>query len=374
MNTRSNTSRVSFQGALLTSLAALLAMGLVGIISRALVGETGAPWLVASMGAASVLLFAASASPMAQPWSLLGGHFISAIIGVSCYQLIPDANLAAASAVSLAILFMILGRCLHPPGGATALGAVIGGDAITQLGFNYVLAPVMLNTGVILLIAWLVNNAIPGRVYPASRQQTSSTGVSDFLDSDIETALSEMGSYLDISKQDLMRVYEHALNHASKRNLGNLSCEQVMSSPVLSLNYSDSLDDAWHQLEKAGYQSAPVVDSANRVTGIVTKNDLMRATRHEDPGLGAGLRKLLTTSSDENVSKQVELIGHIMQHPVTTIPASAHIIDALQQMNSHNFHQLPVVNENQTLCGILTRTDLLQVMARNSTTGNELSS
>jgi CBS domain-containing membrane protein len=154
-------------GTLLTTLGAFVALLAVAMISRVIVGPGDAPYIAAYMGAAAVLLFAAPQSPMAQPWPLLAGHVVSALVGVTCYKFIPDVLLASVSAVALAILVMQLLRCVHPPGGAAAMVAVLGGPAIHELGYAYVLAPVGVNAAVILLCALLVNNAIPGRRYPA---------------------------------------------------------------------------------------------------------------------------------------------------------------------------------------------------------------
>jgi CBS domain-containing membrane protein len=152
---------------LITALGSFVGLLAVAVISRALVGAEDAPYIAAYMGAAAVLIFAAPHSPLCQPWALIAGHVLSAIVGVTCYRLIPDLMIAAVSAVALAILVMQLLRCLHPPGGAAAMVAVLGGPSIHELGYGYALAPVGLNAVVLLVVALLVNNAIPGRRYPA---------------------------------------------------------------------------------------------------------------------------------------------------------------------------------------------------------------
>jgi CBS domain-containing membrane protein len=157
----------TFRGTLFTTLGAFVGLLAVAMISRLIVGPGDAPYIAAYMGAAAVLLFAAPQSPMAQPWPLLAGHVVSAVVGVTCYKFIPDVLLASVSAVALAILVMQLLRCVHPPGGAAAMVAVLGGSGIHELGYAYVLAPVGLNAAIMLVCALLVNNAIPGRRYPA---------------------------------------------------------------------------------------------------------------------------------------------------------------------------------------------------------------
>lgn len=154
--------------ALITALGCFVGLLAVATLSRAVVGSEDAPYIAAYMGAAAVLIFAAPDSPLSQPWPLLAGHMVSAVVGVTCYQLIPDLLLASVSAVALAVLVMQLLRCLHPPGGAAAMVAVLGGPAIHDLGYGYVIAPVGLNALVLLGLALLINNVLPGRRYPAT--------------------------------------------------------------------------------------------------------------------------------------------------------------------------------------------------------------
>ena len=123
--------------------------------------------IIGSFGASAVLIYGVVKSPFAQPRNLLGGHLISALIGVSSYKLCGDVIwLAAALAVATAIAAMHLTKTVHPPGGATALIAVIGGDSIHRLGFLYVVVPVGLGAVIMLLIALLVNNIPENRRYP----------------------------------------------------------------------------------------------------------------------------------------------------------------------------------------------------------------
>lgn len=123
--------------------------------------------IIGSFGASAVLIYGAIRSPLAQPRNLIGGHMLSAAIGVAAYQFLGGLPwLAAALAVSIAIAVMHLTKTLHPPGGATALIAVIGGDAVHQLGYIYILMPAGLGALVMLIVALLINNLAPTRRYP----------------------------------------------------------------------------------------------------------------------------------------------------------------------------------------------------------------
>jgi CBS-domain-containing membrane protein len=124
-------------------------------------------FIIGSFGASAVLIYGAVRSPLAQPRNLVGGHLISAVIGVASYKLFPDFIwLASSLSVATAIAAMHATKTLHPPGGATALIAVIGGDPIHKLGFYYALMPVGSGVFIMLLVALAVNNLSRDRRYP----------------------------------------------------------------------------------------------------------------------------------------------------------------------------------------------------------------
>ncbi len=122
--------------------------------------------MVASLGASAVLVYGAVKSPFAQPRNLLGGQVLSAIVGVTAHTLLGNTWIAATAAVSLAVVVMLVTKTLHPPGGATALFAVIGSEQIHDLGFLYAAVPVGLGTLFLLIVALAVNNLSPRRKYP----------------------------------------------------------------------------------------------------------------------------------------------------------------------------------------------------------------
>ncbi|MCX7192324.1 MAG: HPP family protein [Proteobacteria bacterium] len=198
--------------------------GFIGIlltmwVSGHYLGMQGAALLVASMGASAVLLFAVPNGALSQPWPLMGGHVISALIGVSCAQGISNVLIAAPLAVALAIGAMHYLRCIHPPGGATAISAVIGGAQVHALGFQYVLTPVLLNAVIMLTMAIVVNYAFPWRRYPASLRKAvvaakTPENYSQLSHADFVYALAETGSYVDISEDELLKIYRLAFKHA----------------------------------------------------------------------------------------------------------------------------------------------------------------
>ncbi|NQT41425.1 MAG: HPP family protein, partial [Planctomycetes bacterium] len=132
-----------------------------------IVGETDLVLIIGSFGASAVLIYGAVESPLAQPRNLVGGHVFSALVGVAAYQLFHDQMwLSAAVAVATAIALMHLTKTLHPPGGATALIAVIGSQEIHDLGYLYAIIPAASGAVGMLIVALLVNNIPRTRRYP----------------------------------------------------------------------------------------------------------------------------------------------------------------------------------------------------------------
>lgn len=148
-------------------IGAFLGIAPVASISYHVLDGTDLTMIIGSFGASAVLIYGAIKSPLAQPRNLFGGHVLSAVIGVACYRLFfPHIWLAAAIAVATAIAVMHLTKTLHPPGGATALIAVIGGQKIHNLGFLYAVIPVGFGAILMLIVALLVNNISAERRYP----------------------------------------------------------------------------------------------------------------------------------------------------------------------------------------------------------------
>ena len=213
--------------------------GFIGILLTLLVTQqfvTGHDivLIVASMGASAVLLFAVPHGQLSQPWALVGGHVISALIGVSCYFLIPHLIVAAACAVGLSVTCMYYLRCIHPPGGATALTAVIAGPGVHSLGYAYVVTPVLLNALVLLNVAIGFNYFFHWRRYPAAllrKNQQPATWVKGMDHAkepaisrdDLEHALQQMNLYVDISHADLEKIYQLAKN----RSHANLTTDHI---------------------------------------------------------------------------------------------------------------------------------------------------
>ncbi len=174
---------------------------------------------VASMGASAVLLFATPHSPLAQPWNVIGGHVISTFLGVCAHQFVANPFIAGGLGVGLAITTMYYLNCLHPPGGASALVAAMGGASVESFGFLMPLFPIGFSALLMVLTAVLFNYGFPWRRYPVAWQSeppkhppASKPAYPDITHADLVAALSQIDGFVDVSEQDLLRIYELATN------------------------------------------------------------------------------------------------------------------------------------------------------------------
>ena len=209
-------SPVSHRERLASALGGCFGIFAVYWISNAVLGSAASPILLLSMGSTAVMLFAVPHGALSQPWPLLGGHLVSGLIGIACLLYVPDPMLAASLGVGLAIGAMHYLRCIHPPAGATALAAALGDASVRATGFGFVVAPVMLNVLIILAAAVAFNALFPWRRYPAALVRgaaapaPAAAGYEAISHEDFVFALSQLDSFIDISEEDLLRIYSLA--------------------------------------------------------------------------------------------------------------------------------------------------------------------
>ncbi|MGH6807499.1 MAG: HPP family protein, partial [Ensifer adhaerens] len=275
---------VSHMERLRASLGALVGILLTGLVSTLALGaDASLPLLIAPMGASAVLLFAAPSSPLAQPWSILGGNIVSSLIGVTCALLIPEPVVAAAVAVGLAIAVMLLLGCLHPPSGAVALTAVLGGTSIQEAGYWFVLSPVAINSALILVVALLFNNAT-GRRYPHLAPAGNTHRTDDpptmqrlgIVPADLQAVLAQYGEVVDISPDELDALIHQAQIRAFNRRSGEITCSEVMSRDVATARPETTLRQAWQTLLDHDIKALPVVTEKDGLVGIVTQTDFIK--------------------------------------------------------------------------------------------------
>jgi CBS domain-containing membrane protein len=340
-------------GLLLTALLSLVAL------------PAGAPvpWLIAPLGASAVLVFGLPASPLAQPWAVVGGNTLSALVGIACTMAWGSSPGVAALAVGLAILVMFATRSLHPPGGASALLVVLSGvrDPL------FALLPVLTHSLVLAAAGMAYNNAT-GKRYPHGQRlgppATPSAPKPVFSEADLDAVLRRYNQVLDVSRDDLQDLLAQTELEAYRRRLGELRCADIMSTDLATVEFGTSLQDAWTLLRERRIKALPVIDKVRRVVGIVTLADFMR---HADldfhHGWVARLRHLLTPSPGSHTDKP-EAVGQIMVRQVRVASADRPIGELVPLFADTGHHHIPIIDGERRLVGIITQSDLVAALCR----------
>lgn len=349
---------------------ALFGIVLTALCSYLVLGETGAAWLIAPMGASAVLLFAVPASPLAQPWSIIGGNLCAALIGVTCARSIPMPFIACGVAVAASIGAMFWLRCIHPPSGAVALTAVLGGPALHALGYGFVLAPVGINSVLLLATALFFNNTT-GRRYPhvvrpapvahatGDAPPAARSGVTA---ADLNAVLARHNQVLDISRADLAAIVLEAEQQAHQRRFGVRTCADVMSRDVVSVDFATPLQAAWNLLEQHGLAALPVVGRGGHVIGIITRADFFRHARLDGHGRFERKLRALLRPSGRVHARRPEVVGQVMPKGVTVVTGDRAIVALVPLMSDQGLHTLPVTDADGVLVGVITQSDLIAAL------------
>ncbi|PVZ19655.1 MULTISPECIES: HPP family protein [unclassified Pseudomonas] len=308
--------------------------------------------LVAPLGASAVLVFALPSSPLAQPWSVIGGNTLSALVGIACSRWIPDATLAAALAVGVAIVVMMALRCLHPPGGAAALLMVLAGAS----DFGIALHPVLLDS-VLMVVAGLLYNNLTRHRWP--HRQRPPSAEARLQQSDLDAALARYNQVLDISRDDLQALLEQAEAAAYQRTMGVLRCQDVMTPDPVVARTDTALQAAWALMRKHRVKALPVVDSQWHLVGIVTVADFMRQVDmdvHE--GVAWRLRSLLRPKAPGGDSQ----VGQIMTRNVRVASSDRLLMDLVPVFSVAGHRHIPIIDAKRRLVGIITQSDLIKAL------------
>jgi CBS domain-containing membrane protein len=341
-------------------LGALLGIAFTAGVMHVLLGDNALiPLLVAPMGASAVLLFAVPASPLAQPWSIIGGNLVSAVIGVACATWITNPIDAAPIAVAMSIGAMFAFRCVHPPSGAVALTAVLGGPAVRALGFEFVFAPVAAQSLALLGVA-IAFHAATGHRYPHAVRLPKETGVRSpaaspgFTREDLEAVLGRRNELLDIDPGDLESLLHEIQLQSYARSFSGMSCADIMSSPVVSITSGTTITTAATMLKRHGIKALPVVDERGSVIGIVTQADIAR-------NMAAGKFRVLATFIERWFASPGSALtaASIMTTHVSTVSAATSIATLVPIFAAYGHHHIPVLDAQERLAGMITQADLI---------------
>ena len=345
--------RVSLAEASRTALGALVGIMITGLITRATMGEGSlAPMLIAPMGASAVLLFAAPSSPLAQPWSILAGNCIAAAIGVTIAGLVGDPILAAALALSLAIGAMIATQSLHPPSGAVALTAVLGGPEVLEIGYGFVFWPVAVNS-LVLVIAAMAFNRLTGRVYPAvpvkSADDSARSGLLDVQPTDVKAVLRQYDEIVNVAPEVLEELLEQAQIRAFQRSAGQLECRAIMSPLAATVLPTTPVRTIWSLMRRFELRAIPVVDTHGKLVGIISRTDFFAAHLVDQRGQ---VRKW-------QVGAPKQRAQDLMSRNVQSALPKTLVSKLVSPMVDQGLHQIPIVDASNRVVGIVSQADLL---------------
>lgn len=324
----------------------------------------GSPWMIAPLGASAVLVFAVPAGPMAQPWAVIAGNTLSALVGTAFAMTGLAPLLAGPAAVCLAIAAMLSTRSLHPPGGAVALTAVLTHAA----AWRFPLFPVLLNS-TLLVLAGVAYNRLTGRAYPhaqgAAKPTSASTGSDASAQPDpLGEVLRRYNQVLDVSRDDLEALLHETERLAYRRRLSELRCEQIMSNQLITVQFGTPLQEAWDLLNRHRIKALPVVDQYQHLVGIVTRADFLRhAGLDAHEAVASRLRQLLRATAGPT-SEKAEVVGQIMTRQVRVASAQRPLMDLLPLFTDGGHHHIPIVGEHRKLVGIITQSDFLTAWSR----------
>jgi len=324
---------------------------------------TGAAWIAAPLGASAVLVFAVPGSPLAQPWSVVGGNTLSALVGIAVVRLVPDPLWACALAVTLAIALMFACRCLHPPGGAMAL--------LTSLNhvqaLSFALSPAALGS-VLLVLVGVGYNRRTGRPYPQP-QQSPAVAHPDapsprFSPEDLDAVLKRRNVVLDVSRGDLEALVRETEDLAYQRLLGEVHCADIMSREPITVQFGSPLQEAWALMRQHRIKALPVVDRWHKLVGIVTLADFMRQVNLDvHDSLGERLRSFVRQTGGMHSDKP-EVVGQIMTRQVRVASADKPIMELVSAFSVGGHHHIPIIDPDKRLVGIITQSDFVRALAR----------
>ncbi|MDO8330599.1 MAG: HPP family protein [Fluviicoccus sp.] len=331
----------------------LLGLAVTEAVCRYLPG--GGPALVASMGASALLAFALPSSPLAQPWAMIGGNVLSALVGLACAAVFPHTGLAAGMAVALSIAAMFLLRCLHPPGGALAMAMVL---TPASHGAAFIAGPVLANAVLLTLLADAFNRQLRrGRFQPLSPAPSAHRTADPlpgerigFSPEDLDRALDEHGELLDIRREDLLGVFRSAEWHAYHRRFGQVRCLDIMARDVVSVHEDTPLAEVWTRLALHKVKALPVVDGENRLRGIVTVHDILLG------GQGHAFAPSLSVRQGD------EPVSVVMTAEVRSVTPAQSIADLAGLFSDGGLHHLPVIDGERRVVGMISQSDLVAAL------------
>lgn len=339
--------------------------GIALLVTGILLQLSGLGALIAPFGATAVLVFAVPNSPLAQPWSVVVGNTVSALVAITVHMVLSEAPWVAPVAVGFAIGAMIACRALHPPGGAVALLV-----SLAPLGgWDFTLSLVAAGSALLVVMGVIWNRAV-GRVYPfrqpaqpgthATQDQTAQSRIG--LDPvELATILEDYRQSTNLGVADLARLVGAAEQAAAAHQLEGFTAADIMSRDLVTVGPDAPLGHVADLFRTHGFTSLPVVDDQG-YQGLIFQIDLIRRAREDAFRDHSSLIVALTRLIGSHRMKPPKA-GEIIGEAVASVTVSTPVGALLPLLADGGAEAVPVLDANQ-IVGIVTRTDLVSALAQ----------
>ncbi|WP_372379324.1 HPP family protein [Vibrio natriegens] len=314
------------------------------------------PLLIASIGASITIIFVIPSSPMGKTWPLVGGHVTAALVGIGLSTVFDDIIVLITLTITCTILIMIILKCVHPPGVATALVPVL--SHTSQPDVYFILDPVLLNVIPLALsgIVYRRWNAIRSSktTQKPSINSNSAHEKSSLYFDELHSVLETRNEWLDIDEQTLDEIFKQthllALEHKSQK----LTCKHVMTENILALTENDSVYEGLNILQKNKFSAIPVINRDKEIVGIFSLVDFLLYVEKRKINSFVGLYLLAK-------KKTSKTIGQYMKRNLISMHEDQHVARLIPYLTS-GFHHIPIVNSKSQLVGMVTQSDLIEFL------------
>lgn len=311
-------------------------------------------WFVGSIGASAFLVFVVPSSPMAHPFAVVVGNFISALIAITCTRYVEPSILAIIVSVALSVLVMFYLRCLHPP--AASLCVLIPLSSIDQYQFSFM--PVLIDSVLLVIFAKAFNTFTK----KPSLSSYNELMPPQLLDLQIHEVLERYNEVIDINQKDLAQLISQVEHNAYQKRLESIKCKDIMSRNVFSVEMNSPLGEAWTILRTQHIKALPVIDKARRVLGILTLEDFIQSASVDyHQAFGQRLRGFLRGTMSP-ISSSPNAVGQVMTKRVRVISEERNVLDLAVIFCGNGHHHIPVIDSNQALVGMITQSDFVKAI------------
>ena len=334
----------------------LLSSGVIAALANYGHSTSATPLLIASIGASITIIFVIPSSPMGKTWPLVGGHVTAALVGIGLSTVFDDLIVLITLTITCTILIMIILKCVHPPGVATALVPVL--SHTSQPDVYFILDPVLLNVLPLALSGivyrrWNVIRSSKTTQKPSISSKSAHEKSSLYFD-ELHSVLETRNEWLDIDEQTLDQIFKQthllALEHKSQK----LTCKHVMTENILALTENDSVYEGLNILQKNKFSAIPVISCNKEIVGIFSLVDFLLYVEKRKINSFVGLYLLAK-------KKTSKTIGQYMKKNPISMHEEQHVARLIPYLTS-GFHHIPIVNSKSQLVGMVTQSDLIEFL------------